>query len=242
MTTSRVALVTGGGVRVGRAIAQAMAAAGYVVAVHYNASVSGAEETAAAIRAAGGVARPFGADLSDPLAPARLIDEVVGALGRLDVLVNSAAIMTRTPNGEVSAAQWDEMFAINVRAPYFLSQAAAPHLAAVGGSIVNIADHLTYDHEPDYIPHGITKAGVSNMTEALAATLAPGVRVNAVAPGVVLMPEWSSNKAAERFAATTPLQRLGTPEDVASAVIWLADARYVTGETIRVDGGRHLRR
>ncbi len=240
--SARIALVTGGGVRVGQAIAVALARHGFAVAVHYNASATGADETVARIASAGGQARTFQADLSRAEAPAALVADVLAAYGRLDLLVNSAAVMERTPPGTVTAAQWDGMFAINLRAPFLLSQAAVPALRAARGAIVNIADHLSYDYEPDFVPHGITKAGVEQMTRAFASMLAPDVRVNAVAPGVVLMPSWSAPGVAERMAAATPLQRLGSPDDVASAVCWLADAGYVTGETIRVDGGRHLRR
>jgi pteridine reductase len=133
------------------------------------------------------------------------------------------------------------MFAINVRAPYFLSQRAAPALAASQGAIVNIADLAAFESWPAYVPHGMTKAAVVQMTRAMAKALAPGVRVNAVAPGVVLLPEGWSDEGAEHLRSTTPLGRLGSPKDVAQAVIFLLEARYVTGEVVRVDGGRHIR-
>jgi pteridine reductase len=141
----------------------------------------------------------------------------------------------------VSLAEWDAMFALNVRAPFFLAQRAAPALAAARGAIVNIADLAAFESWPAYVPHGMTKAAVVQMTRALAKALAPDVRVNAVAPGVVLLPEGWSDESAERLRTTTPLARLGTPEDVAGAVAYLLEADYVTGETIRVDGGRHIR-
>jgi pteridine reductase len=149
--------------------------------------------------------------------------------------------MRRTPIGAVSVDDWDTMFAINVRAPFFLSQRAAPALAASRGAIVNIADLAAFESWPAYVPHGMTKAAVVQMTHAMARALAPDVRVNAVAPGVVLLPEGWSAEDAERLRSTTPLARLGTPEDVAHAVIFLLEAEYVTGEVIRVDGGRHVR-
>ena len=133
------------------------------------------------------------------------------------------------------------MQALNVRAPYFLAQRAAPALRAARGSIVNIADLAAFEAWPAYVPHSMTKAAVVQMTRGLARALAPEVRVNAISPGVVLLPEGWSEEDAERLRGTTPLGRLGAPEDVAQAVLYLLDAEYVTGETIRVDGGRHIR-
>ena len=133
------------------------------------------------------------------------------------------------------------MFALNVRAPYFLSQRAAPALAASRGAIVNIADLAAFESWPAYVPHGMTKAAIVQMTRAMARALAPDVRVNAVAPGVVLLPEDWSEESAEHLRETTPLRRLGDPEDVAHAVLYLLEADYVTGEVVRVDGGRHIR-
>src|SRR5829696_6178095 len=237
----RVALVTGAGRRVGRAIALALGARGMRVVVHFNGSRQGADETARLITDAGGQAIVEHADLAGLAEAEALVDRAVAWQGALGALVNSAAIMVRTPVGETTQADWDTMFAINVRAPYFLSQRAAPALAASRGAIVNIADLAAFESWPAYVPHGMTKAAVVQMTHALARALAPEVRVNAVAPGVVLLPEgWSADEA-ERLRSTTPLARLGTPEDVAGAVVYLLEADYVTGETIRVDGGRHVR-
>lgn len=237
----RVALVTGAGRRLGRAIALALGARGMRVAVHHNASAAGADQTAAAIRAAGGDAQVLGADLTEARSCEGLVDETVAAFGGLDVLVNSAAVMVRTPIGEVTGEQWDAMFSLNLRAPFFISQRAAPHLTRARGAIVNIADLAAFETWPAYVPHGITKAGVVQMTRALARALAPAVRVNAVAPGAVLLPDNWDDSSAHRLEATTPLGRLGSPEDVVQAVLYLLDAQYVTGETIVVDGGRHVR-
>jgi pteridine reductase len=211
------------------------------VVVHFNGARDGADETVRLIREAGGDASAEQADLSRVGAAETLIDRVLATHGSLGALVNSAAIMLRTPVGEVSAADWESMFAINVRAPFFLSQRAAPALAAANGAIVNIADLAAFESWPAYVPHGMTKAAVVQMTRALARALAPRVRVNAVAPGVVLLPEGWTDEDAERLRTTTPLERLGSPEDVARAVVYLLEADYVTGETIRVDGGRHIR-
>lgn len=239
---SSVALVTGGGRRVGRALALALAGRGASVAVHYNESAKGANEVVASIKAAGGRAEAFGADLTQPDAPDALVRRVVDSLGSLDVLVNSAAVMVRTPFGEVTGEQWDNIFALNLRAPFFLAQAAAKHLRRTRGAIVNIADLAAFETWPGYIPHGLTKSGIVHMTKALARVLAPDVRVNAVAPGTVLLPDDWTDRDEARLNQTTPLERQGSPDDVASAMLFLLDANYITGETIVVDGGRHVRK
>jgi pteridine reductase len=237
----RVALVTGAGRRVGRALAVALGGQGMTVAVHYHASDAGARESARAIESAGGKAWLVAADLTSPTA-ADVIDDVVGHLGGLDVLVNSSAVMERTPLGEITPAQWDAMMALNLRAQFLLAQAAAPHLARARGAIVNIADLAAFETWPAYIPHGISKAGVVYMTRALAQTLAPDVRVNGIAPGAVLLPDqWNEGDAA-KLRDSTPLRRLGSPDDVVGAMLYLLHADYVTGETMIVDGGRHVRR
>ena len=238
----RIALVTGAGRRVGRAIALALGKRGMHVAVHYNGSATGARETASAIERDGGVATLFQADLTVPAAPSSLVDEVVAKLGALDVLVNSAAMMQRTPLESVTPADWDATFALNARAPFFAAVAAGKHMKERGGVIVNIADLAALETWPAYIPHGLSKTVVVQMTRALARTLAPAVRVNAVAPGVILLPEGWDADAGERLRRTTPLKRLGSVNDVVGAVIYLVEAAYVTGETIVVDGGRHVRR
>jgi pteridine reductase len=239
----RVALVTGGGRRVGQAIAVALGARGMRVAVHFNQSREGADETVKVIRTAGGEAQAFGADLTDAQAIPALVAEVVAHFGALDSLVNSAAVMERTPFGDVTAEVWDGIMALNLRAPFLLTQAAAPHLtrAAGGGTVVNIADLAAFETWPGYVPHGASKAGVVYLTRALARVMAPSVRVNGVAPGTVLLPEGWPNADEERLRATTPLGRTGTPSDVASTVIFLLESEYLTGETIIVDGGRHIR-
>jgi len=239
---SRVALVTGAGRRVGRALAVALGGQGMKVAVHFHASDTGARETARLIREAGGTPWLVAADLTKPDAPADLITRVAREMGALDVLINSSAVMERTPLGEVTAGQWDAMMALNLRAPFFLAQAATPHLVKARGAIVNIADLAAFETWPAYIPHGISKSGIVYMTRALARTLAPNVRVNGVAPGAVLLPDgWTEDDAA-KLRDSTPLARLGSPEDVVAAMLYLLSADYVTGETLIVDGGRHVRK
>lgn len=237
----RVALVTGAGKRVGKAIAMGLGSRGMRVAVHYNRSAHEAQETLDLLRAQGLDARLFHADLSKAPAAAALVDEVSSQFGSLDVVVNSAAMMLRTPFGDVTPEQWDEVFALNLRAPFFVAQAAARHMT-VEGAIVNMADLAAFETWPGYLPHGLSKAGVVQMTRSLARVLAPRIRVNAVAPGVVLLPEGWSESAGARLVSTTPLRRLGTPDDVVQAVLYLLEADFVTGETLIVDGGRHIRR
>jgi pteridine reductase len=151
--------------------------------------------------------------------------------------------MQRTPFGEVTPGEWERIFALNLRAPFFLAQAAAPHLRRSGsGVVVNIADLAAFETWPGYLPHGLSKHGVVRLTESLAVVLAPEVRVNAVAPGTVLLPDGWTEADAERLRQTTPLQRHGSPDDVVQAVLYLLHAEFVTGETLVVDGGRRVRR
>jgi len=237
----KVVLVTGAGTRVGRAIAVALGRAGMRVGVHYYGSERGARQTADEIIAAGSDARTLPGDLTDPATGPRVIEHLSKVFGSLDVLVNSAAVMLRTPIGEVLVEDWDAMFALNLRAPFFLSQSAARVMKDRGGVIINIADLAAFESWRNYVPHAITKAGVVQMTRGLAHALAPKVRVNAIAPGAVLLPEGYTSEQRDKLVSTTPLGRIGSPEDVAQAVIYLITADYVTGETIIVDGGRHVR-
>jgi pteridine reductase len=237
----RVALVTGAGTRVGRVVALALGKAGMRVGVHYSGSEKGARDTAEEVMRGGSEARTMPGDLIDPATGPRLIEHTVKVFGSLDVLVNSAAVMLRTPVGEVLVEDWDAMFALNLRAPFFLAQAAARVMRERGGAIVNIADLAAFETWRAYIPHSITKAGVVQMTRGLAHALAPKIRVNAIAPGPVLLPEGWTQDQADKLISTTPLGRLGAPEDVAQAVLYLLSADYVTGDTIIVDGGRHVR-
>ena len=237
----RSALVTGAGTRVGRVIALALGKAGMRVGIHYMGSEKGARQTADEIIAAGGDARTLPGDLTDPATAPRLIEHTSKVFGGLDVLVNSAAVMLRTPVGEVLVEDWDAMFALNLRAPFFLCQAAARVMEKKGGSMVNIADLAAFETWRGYVPHSITKAGIVQMTRGLAHALAPRIRVNAIAPGPVLLPEGWTQEQTDNLIATTPLGRIGSPEDVAQAVLYLLSADYVTGETIIVDGGRHIR-
>jgi len=238
----RTAIVTGAGHRVGRALAVALGQRGMRVVVHYNTTADGAHETLRVIESAGGQGVTVGADLTKAEEIPRVVDVALTHFGGIDVLVNSAAIMVRLPFGDVQPEQWDQTMDLNVRAPFFLTQAAAPHLRKSRGVVVNIADLAAFEAWPGYIPHGISKSGVVYLTRALASVLAPDVRVAAIAPGTVLLPEGWSKQDAERLRRTTPLAREGSPEDVARTMLFILDSDYLTGETIIVDGGRHVRR
>ena len=239
---NRVALVTGAGRRLGRAFAQALAGRGMVVAIHHNFSSQGAEELRREIESAGGRAGCFSADLSAAAAAIELPRRVVAEMGRLDVLVNSAAVMHRLSFAETTPAQWDAIMAINLRAAFFCTQGAAPALRAAAGKVVNIADLSGLEPWPGFAAHSVSKAGVVMLTKVLARALAPEVTVNAIAPGAVLVPDAYDEEERDRLARTTPLRRLGTPADAVAALLYLLEGGdFVTGEVLAVDGGRHIR-
>lgn len=233
--------MTGGARRLGAAFARTLAGRGVHVAIHHRQSPDEAGRLQRELEALGVTAWVIAADLATPDGPAEVVQRTLAAAGRLDVVVNSAANMLRTPVGSVTAQQFDEIFALNSRAPFLVAQAAAPHLPE-GGVIVNIADLAAFETWAGYIPHAMSKAAVVQMTRALAKALAPRIRVNAIAPGVVLLPDGWDERLGQRLAATTPLGRNGTPADVVHALEYLLDASFVTGEVLLVDGGRHVRR
>ncbi len=232
----RTALVTGGAVRVGRAIAEALADAGFHIAIHAHSSDDAARAVAAKLASAS----VHLADLTVDGGGERLAGEVAALRGRVDVLVNSAADFFPTPLGATTYAQWERLHALNLRAPYFLAQAVRPHMSP-GGCIVNVADVAAEAPWPGYVSYGITKAGIVAMTLGLARELAPDIRVNAVSPGPVLLPERYDAEQRQRSIDRTLLGREGTPEDVARAVRFLVENEYVTGAVLPVDGGRRLK-
>jgi pteridine reductase len=237
----KVALVTGAGIRVGREIALSLARIGMHVAVHYHASPEDAEVTAAEARALGVEAETFMADLGAGSDEAgRLVAEIDRRWGRLDVLVNSAAIFPRTPLESIDEAVWERTMAINLKGPFFTAWHAASLIRrSGGGSIVSIADWAGLRPYKHYLPYVISKGAIITMTKALAKELAPEIRVNAVAPGPVLMPEDMSEETIERVIEGTLVKRLGSPSDVAEAVVFLvARTDFVTGHVLVVDGGR----
>jgi len=237
---ARTALVTGGAVRVGRAIALSLAEDGYDVVVHYNRSGDAAKETAARVEAMGRTAVLKKVDLSEAEGPAALIGHVADALGRLDLLVNSASTYRKGRVDGAGVDVWDQAMAVNVRAPFLLVREAAPLLREARGSVVNIADLSAIQVWRERGIHAVSKAALLHLTRVQARTLAPEVRVNAIAPGNVLPPEEDDEDVVEASRRRTPLGRIGDPADVAGAVRFLAGAAYVTGELIVVDGGRLL--
>jgi pteridine reductase len=238
----RVALVTGAGRRLGRVLAQALGQRGMTLAIHHHASSQGASELRDSIIAAGGRAACFAANLADPAAASELPRRVVAELGRLDVLVNSAAVMHRRAFEDTTPAQWDEVLDLNLRSVFFCTQGAAPALRAARGKVVNMADLSGLEPWPGFAAHSISKAGVVMLTKVLAHALAPEVTVNAIAPGAVLVPEDYDAEERDRLARTTPLRRLGNPSDVVAALLYLLEGGdFVTGEVLVVDGGRLLR-
>jgi NAD(P)-dependent dehydrogenase (short-subunit alcohol dehydrogenase family) len=238
----RTALVTGAGTRIGQAIAIGLAHAGCDIAVHYNGSKSGADQTASAVTQAGRRAEVLRADLTDAKAAFGLAGRAVQLFQRLDVVINSAAIMVRQLVEEVTPESWDATLDLNLRAMFFVSQGAIPHLRRAKGKIVNIADIAGMEPWPAYVTHCVSKAGVIMLTKALARALAPDIAVNAVAPGAVLLPDSWDTATQEHMIETTPLRRLGEPSDVVAAVKFLlADTDYVTGTVLVIDGGRLIR-
>ena len=238
----KVALVTGAGRRLGKAIALALAGRGMKLALHYNQSAQGAEEASAEITARGGAAVALGADLYDPKAARELPGRVVRHFGRLDVLVNSAGIMKPASVEETSPALWDEVMGVNLRAGFFVTQGALAALRATRGKVINLADVGGLEPWPRYSAHCISKAGVVMLTRVLARALAPDITVNAVAPGAILPPDDWDQASLDHLASTTPLKRLGAPSDITAAILYLLEGGdYVTGETLVVDGGRLLR-
>ena len=236
-----MALVTGAGRRLGRAMARALADRGMTVAIHFNASAEGAGELRDEIMRAGGQAACFRADLTDAAAARDLPGQVVARLGRLDVLVNSAAVMHRLRFDETTPEQWDAILDLNLRSVFFCTQGAAPALRAARGKVVNLADLSGIQPWPGFAAHSISKAGVIMLTKVMARSLAPEVTVNAIAPGAVLVPEDYDGEERERLARSTPLRRLGSPSDAVSALLYLLEGGdFVTGEVLVVDGGRHL--
>ena len=236
----QVALVTGSARRVGRAIAGALAAAGADIVIHHHASPDAARSTAEELSDLGVRTLVLQADLTDLSEIDRLFQSTERTFGRLDILVNSAAILQRRPALEIDGPDWDAVMNLNLRAPFFCSRWAARLMGDVGGKIVNIADVAAFQPWPAYAHHSISKAGLVMATRVLARALAPRIQVNAVAPGPVLPPEEFTDEERRRIAEGTVLKRLGAPSDVADAVLFLIRSDYITGETILVDGGKML--
>ncbi len=240
----KVVLITGGAKRVGAAICRSLHAAGATLMLHYRESAGEARLLQAELnnQRKDSVAL-IQADLLDLGKLHSIVEQTLQTHGKLDALVNNASSFFQTPVGEITAAQWEDLIGTNLRAPLFLSQAAAPALKKTQGAIVNITDIHADRPLKNYVVYSVAKAGLVGLTRSLARELAPEVRVNAVAPGPILWPDDSTfdELSRQRIISHTLLRREGTPEDIAKAVYFLlAEATYVTGDTINVDGGRHV--
>jgi NAD(P)-dependent dehydrogenase (short-subunit alcohol dehydrogenase family) len=243
--TGKAALVTGIR-RIGSAVAVELGRRGMHVALSYSGSALQAEGAADQIRRAGGRAAVLQADLRSPAACDALITGAVDALGRLDVLVNAASVYEQRAFADLQVGDWDAALGVDLRAAFLCARAAVPHMRVQGGGrIVNFSDWVARSGRPRYrgfLPYYVAKAGVIALTEALALELAPdNILVNAVAPGPILAPPGTSAEAFRSVQEATPLGRWGGEQEIVKAVLALLDSDFITGETIRVDGGRHVR-
>jgi pteridine reductase len=240
----KVVLVTGGAKRVGAAICRRLHAAGATVMLHYRASAGEARLLQSELNhARADSVALIQADLLDLAKLPSIVEQTVQTFGQIDGLINNASSFFQTPVGNIQAGDWDDLIGTNLKAPLFLSQAAAPFLRQTHGAIVNITDIHAERPLKNYVVYSVAKAGVIGLTRSLARELAPEVRVNAVAPGPILWPDDESfdDISRQRIISHTPLRREGAPDDIARAVQFLlVDAGYCTGETIHVDGGRHV--
>jgi NAD(P)-dependent dehydrogenase (short-subunit alcohol dehydrogenase family) len=242
--TSRAALVTGTR-RIGAVVATELARAGADVALVYRRSRTEADETAAAVRALGRRAAVLHADLSEPDACERVVEETVDAFGRLDVLVSMASLYRRRAIDDISVDDWNEQMNVDLRSPWLCARAAVPHMRRLrGGRIVTISDWVARSGRPrytGYLTYYVAKAGVIALTEALALECAADqILVNCVAPGPIVAPEDVSDEEFAAVERATPLGHWGGEQEIAKAVLGLVESDFITGETIRVDGGRHL--
>jgi pteridine reductase len=237
----KVALVTGAGRRIGRAIALKLASHGATVAVHYRTSHADADAVVAEISATGRTARTFRAHLENVTEIETMVTDVLAAFGRIDVLVNSASIFKRTPLEEVTERDWDSNLDTNLKAPFFLSKFAAAAMRRQGaGKIINIGDWAGIRPYKDYLPYSVAKSGLIGLTQALAKALAPEVQVNCIALGLVIPPEDYTPDEVARLVNRTLTKKMGTPEDVARAVIFFCETDFATGTTLPLEGGRLL--
>ena len=237
----KVAIVTGGAVRLGKALTLALAEQGTRVVVHYGSSAGPAQETVRQVQALGSEALAVQADLSNPAQAPPIIEWAAARFGRVDILVNSAGIFEPGNWDNTTEANWDRHFAINLKSPFFLSQAFARHIGPErAGHIVNIADWRGARPDTDHVAYTLTKAALIAMTKSLALALAPNIQVNAIAPGMILPPPGKDETYLERMASKIPAQRIGSPAEIAKTLIFLLRSDFVTGELIFVTGGEHL--
>ena len=238
---SKVALVTGAGVRLGKSIAIQLARQGFNLALHYRGSQQPAEDTLQQVEQQGCQGALFQADLSQGAQVEELCSRVLQRFGRVDALINSAAIFFPTPSLQESLTHWDEFLDLNLKAPFLTTLHLEATLRQHRGCVVNIVDIYAQRPLARHLPYCVSKGALWSLTQSLALQLAPDVRVNAVSPGAALPPAGAPPETAERLAQAIPLQRIGCAEDIAEAVGYLVSAPFVTGQMICVDGGRTLR-
>ena len=237
----KAALVTGGGRRIGRACALALAEAGYAVAVHYHRSGKAAEGVAASIREAGGNAIALAADLADEDAVTALLPRAAAALGPIGVLVNNASVFEHDTSDTVTRQGWDAHLSVNLRAPFVLIQEFARHLSAdASGNIVNLLDERVWNLTPYFVSYTASKAGLWTLTQTMALALAPRIRVNGIGPGPTLPSRRQSHEQFLQQCHAMPLQRGTSPEEIAAALRFILNAPAMTGQMIALDGGQHL--
>jgi len=240
----KVALITGGK-RIGAVVATTLAKTGVDIALVYNRSRAEADETSAAVRGFGRRAFVVQADVSNEQQCIDAVNATVRDLGRLDILINMASLYVAKPFDQLSAADWDRQLSVDLRASFLFAHAAAPHMKKDGGRIINFADWIVASARPrypGYLPYYVAKAGVKALTEGLALELAADqILVNAIAPGPILAPPDMSAEESAAVVASTPVGRWGGENEIAKAVMFFVESDFVTGETVRVDGGRHVK-
>jgi NAD(P)-dependent dehydrogenase (short-subunit alcohol dehydrogenase family) len=238
---SGVALVTGGAVRIGRAIVERLAAEGWAVAIHARSSLAEASALAKTILDSGGRAAVVRGDLADPEAVARIVPDAAAALGPVTLLVNNASEFAPDAPETVTVPGWNRQFSVNLRAPVFLARDMAAGLPdGMEGAVINLIDQRVWKLAPDFFSYTLTKSALLTATKTMAQALAPRVRVNGVAPGPTLANVHDGSDIFDREASATPLRRAVAPSEIADAVLYLARARNVTGQMIAVDSGQHL--
>ena len=237
----KVALVTGGARRLGRCIALALAERGAELVIHYRDSEREAQEVLALLKKAGGKPVAVQGDVSIATDVDRMVETAMRAFGRIEILVNNAAVFYRTPFDQLTEADWDRFLDVNLKGPFLLCRQVGMIMLRQGqGKIINLADIAGLKVWAEYIPYAVSKAGLLALTRGLAKALAPAIQVNAISPGAVLLPPGTSPEEEERAIRRIPLERLGSPEDVARAAVYLVENDFITGEVLSVDGGQHL--
>ncbi|HXM89063.1 MAG TPA: SDR family oxidoreductase, partial [Candidatus Acidoferrum sp.] len=235
----KVALVTGAGRRIGRAIALELAAHGATVAAHYRTSQAEADAVVAEIAAHAGKAQTLRANLEHVAEIEQMVSEILGSFGRIDILVNSASVFAPTPLAEITERDWDANLDTNLKGPFFLSKFAGAAMRRQGaGKIINLGDWAGIRPYKDYLPYSVSKSGLIGLTKALAKELAPQVQVNCIALGMVMPPENYTKEEVERLVSRTPTKKIGTPEDVARAVVFFCETDFATGSVLTLEGGR----